>query len=244
MSIIEHFIKPRSIAVDRCIGAASDYGGRLLRNLRDGGFQGAIYPVNPRRPEVQGMRAWPDVADIPEAGRSGGDRRARLRHLATWWNPAASAASTRARSSPPGSASAAPRASSEQRELRGFGARGGGAVHRAEQSGCDERADRIFATASSSAGWGRAELRPSGISVVSQSGALSFNPVPSRAAERGIGLRAIVSVGNQADLTVTDFVEYFVETDEETQGGRAVPGGACRTTKDDGCCRWRVGRGS
>ncbi len=64
--IAERFLRPRSIAV---VGASDrmDYGGRLLRNLREGGFTGPIYPVNVRREQVQGMRAWADVRDIPQA---------------------------------------------------------------------------------------------------------------------------------------------------------------------------------
>ena len=55
---------PRSIAI---IGASNDptrIGGRPIAALRQGGFGGAIYPVNPTRPDVQGIRAYHSVADI------------------------------------------------------------------------------------------------------------------------------------------------------------------------------------
>lgn len=55
---------PRSIAV---IGASADptrIGGRPIAALRQGGYEGAIYPVNPTRTEVQGLRAFPAVGDI------------------------------------------------------------------------------------------------------------------------------------------------------------------------------------
>ncbi len=58
---------PRSIAI---IGASNDptrIGGRPIAALRQGGFSGAIYPVNPTRAEVQGIRAYPGVADIEGA---------------------------------------------------------------------------------------------------------------------------------------------------------------------------------
>jgi acetate---CoA ligase (ADP-forming) len=56
---------PRSIAI---IGASNDptrIGGRPIAALRQGGFAGDIYPINPNRAEVQGVRAYPDVRDIP-----------------------------------------------------------------------------------------------------------------------------------------------------------------------------------
>lgn len=59
-------LAPRSIAV---IGASSDatrIGGRTLRTLIDAGFTGPIYPVNPRRSEIQGLIAYPRIADLPE----------------------------------------------------------------------------------------------------------------------------------------------------------------------------------
>src|SRR5690606_27822148 len=57
---------PRSIAL---LGASDDVtktAGRPLQYLRKAGFEGAIYPVNPRRATVQGEQAWPDLASLPE----------------------------------------------------------------------------------------------------------------------------------------------------------------------------------
>jgi len=59
-------LSPRSIAV---LGASSDatrIGGRPIAYLTQQGFKGAIYPVNPNRQEVQGVKAYPSVAALPE----------------------------------------------------------------------------------------------------------------------------------------------------------------------------------
>ena len=57
---------PTSIAL---VGASDDVSktsGRPLRFLRQSGFQGKVYPINPKRPMVQGEQAWPTLAALPE----------------------------------------------------------------------------------------------------------------------------------------------------------------------------------
>lgn len=64
---LEALFHPNAIAV---VGASQDpgkIGGRPVQFLRRYGFPGAVYPVNPRATEVQGYRAYPSVADLPEA---------------------------------------------------------------------------------------------------------------------------------------------------------------------------------
>lgn len=59
-------INPRSIAV---IGGSDDIhkpGGRVLKNLIDGAFQGPLYVVNPKADSVQGIKAFHDVKELPE----------------------------------------------------------------------------------------------------------------------------------------------------------------------------------
>ena len=59
-------LAPSSVAL---IGASEDVariGGRPLRYLREAGFKGAIYPVNPNRETVQGYKSYPSIGSIPE----------------------------------------------------------------------------------------------------------------------------------------------------------------------------------
>ena len=58
-------VAPGSVAV---IGASDDparIGGRPVRYYREAGFEGPLYPVNPRRDTVQGLPAYPSIADAP-----------------------------------------------------------------------------------------------------------------------------------------------------------------------------------
>lgn len=60
-------LAPNSVAL---VGASDDVtriGGRPLRYLRESGFAGAVYSVNPKRETVQGLRAFSSVAALPEA---------------------------------------------------------------------------------------------------------------------------------------------------------------------------------
>ena len=59
-------LAPRSVAV---LGASSDptrISGRPVAFMKSQGFQGALYPINPNRAEVQGLKAYPTIADLPE----------------------------------------------------------------------------------------------------------------------------------------------------------------------------------
>jgi len=60
-------LDPRSIAV---IGASDNdnkIGGRPIAFLKRFGFRGAVYPVNPTRDEIQGLRSYASLAALPEA---------------------------------------------------------------------------------------------------------------------------------------------------------------------------------
>ncbi len=62
---LERLLKPKSVAL---IGASDKEGslGRLvMRNLLEGGFQGPIWPVNPKYRTVHDRDAYPDIASLP-----------------------------------------------------------------------------------------------------------------------------------------------------------------------------------
>jgi predicted CoA-binding protein len=64
--INQQLINPRSIVV---IGGSNDItkpGGKVLKNLIDGGFKGDLYVTNLKESEVQGIRSFPDPAKLPQ----------------------------------------------------------------------------------------------------------------------------------------------------------------------------------
>src|SRR5262249_15058221 len=58
--------KPRSVAVVGASATAGSVGSILVRNLVENPFGGVVYPVNPKRHAVHGVRCYPDLAAIPE----------------------------------------------------------------------------------------------------------------------------------------------------------------------------------
>ena len=59
-------LAPQSVAIIGQSNDATKTAGRPLKYLRQAGYAGRIYPINPRRDEVLGERAWPSLADLPE----------------------------------------------------------------------------------------------------------------------------------------------------------------------------------
>ena len=65
MEAIATLLAPKSIAV---VGASQrrGRGTNVIANLKTGGFQGAIFAVNPRYDEVLGCKCYPAIADLPK----------------------------------------------------------------------------------------------------------------------------------------------------------------------------------
>ena len=64
-SSLKKLFEPSSLAV---IGASSNpakIGHEVLRNIIEGGYRGRIFPVNPRTPEILGLKAYASVEMIP-----------------------------------------------------------------------------------------------------------------------------------------------------------------------------------
>jgi len=66
MDILEAAFHPKAIAV---AGASDDrlsFGYHFVRHLLDYGYPGHVYPVNPNKQVVLGLRAYPNLTSVPE----------------------------------------------------------------------------------------------------------------------------------------------------------------------------------
>jgi len=203
---IEYF-NPRSIAV---IGASSEpkkMGYAVMHNLLH--FPGQLYPVNNKRPEVQGLKAYPSILDIPNPV-----------DMAVITVPAKHVPSVIEECGQKG-VSMAIIITAGFKEM----GEGGKALE-----------DRVLEIAK---GYGTRIVgpnclgliippkgvdttyvhespKPGSIAFISQSGAI-VNTVVDWSIRQDIGFSAVVSVGNQADLNFIDFLR-FVERDPKTKG--------------------------
>ena len=63
---LDVFFKPKSVAVIGATERAGHVGRAILWNLISSPFGGAVYPVNPKRNAVLGIRACPSISAVPE----------------------------------------------------------------------------------------------------------------------------------------------------------------------------------
>ncbi|UCG37223.1 MAG: bifunctional acetate--CoA ligase family protein/GNAT family N-acetyltransferase [Candidatus Bathyarchaeota archaeon] len=62
---LERFFNPKRIAVIGASDREGSVGARLLKNLIGVGYKGVVYPVNPFRPTVHGITAYPAITRVP-----------------------------------------------------------------------------------------------------------------------------------------------------------------------------------
>ncbi len=65
-SKLDHIFRARKVAI---VGASQNVGtarNTLVRVLQKHGFSGAIYPVNPKQGEIEGLTCYPDVLSLPD----------------------------------------------------------------------------------------------------------------------------------------------------------------------------------
>ncbi|HEV2757571.1 MAG TPA: GNAT family N-acetyltransferase [Actinomycetota bacterium] len=206
---VARFLKPRSVAV---IGASRRRGtisGEVFRNLIDGGFEGPVYPVNPKAGVVQSVRAYPSVLDVP-----GDVDLAVIVVPAPAVSPVARECGEKGVKAllviSAGFAETDEEGEARQRELleiaRGYGMRIVGPNCMGLMNTHDDvRLNASFAPHAPAAGR---------LGFSSQSGALGI-AVIDRTRELGLGMSSFVSVGNKADISGNDLLQFW-ETDECT----------------------------
>ena len=65
-ALAQALLHPASVALYGASDDVSKMGGRPVQFLKRSGFAGRIYPINPKRAEIQGLPAWPSLQSLPE----------------------------------------------------------------------------------------------------------------------------------------------------------------------------------
>lgn len=63
---LDKIFKPKSIAVIGASNRREKAGYRIFRNLVGSGYEGIVYPINPRYESIQGVQAYKSIAEIPK----------------------------------------------------------------------------------------------------------------------------------------------------------------------------------
>jgi acetate---CoA ligase (ADP-forming) len=206
---LRRFLEPSAIAV---IGASRErgtVGGQLFHNVLESGFEGVAYPVNPNADVVQSVHAYRGITDLPD--------RVELAVIAV---PASAVVGTARECAAQGVravvvisagfAEVGPEGTERERELvavcreagmRLIGPNCLGILNTTE----GHRFNATFAPGGPP---------PGNIGFVTQSGALGLALI-DLASDRSLGVSSFASIGNRADITANDILEYW-EGDEAT----------------------------
>ena len=63
---LDKVFKPKSITVIGASNKVGSAGYRIFRNLIGSGYDGIVFPVNPKKESIQGVQAYASVDDIPK----------------------------------------------------------------------------------------------------------------------------------------------------------------------------------
>ncbi|WP_424812373.1 acetate--CoA ligase family protein [Roseococcus sp. YIM B11640] len=200
-------LAPSSIALIGASGDPSRLTARAQLYLRKHGYTGALYPVNPRAPEVLGERAYARVEDIPAEI----DFAYILLNTEHVEGQIASVAAKGARVAcilADGFAEAGAEGQARQERCVAAAKAAGLRLLGPNSMGIINIPARIAASVNAAL---EAETLPAGrLALVSQSGSM-LGAIMSRGAARGLGFSHLIATGNEADLTAGEIAAMLVE---------------------------------
>jgi acetate---CoA ligase (ADP-forming) len=200
------FFEPRTVAVLGASPRRGVIGGELFRNVLAGDFAGAAYPVNSRGEPVAGVRGYRTIEEIPDevdvavvALPAGAVLEAAEQALRKGVRALVVISA--------GFAEVGSEGEERQRQLLELVRAHGARLIGPNCLGIAVSGPRLNATFA-------ARLAPSGnIAFSSQSGALGLALLEAAEA-RGLGLSAFVSIGNKADVSTNDLLEWWEDDDQ------------------------------
>ncbi len=203
-------VNPRAVAV---VGASNDLtriGGQPLKLLTEFGFQGKVYPVNPKYPEIKDLTCYPDIASVPKpcdvalVALSSHHVVNVIEQCGAAGIPFAIVLSA------------------------GFSEVGGDGIQLQEKLIATAKRCGVRVIGPNCLGMlnlkdnarvgfgGTVQLKtliPGPCAMVTQSGGFGFGVVAT-AAYYGVGFNYAISTGNEADVSMLDLVEFFLERGE------------------------------
>lgn len=188
---------PKSVAVVGASPREGSVGHVVLRNIVEGGFEGAVWPVNPKYGELAGLPCYGNASDLPEAP-----------DLAVIVTPPATVPGIIAELGEKGTRTAVVITAGLTRE---------NGLRQAMLDAAKPYLFRIIGPntvglmvppAKLNAGFAHVAAQPGGLALLSQSGAIATSLI-DWAADKQIGFSQIVSLGDMADVDVADYLDML-----------------------------------
>ncbi len=209
MTTLNQITTPKSIAI---VGASDDknrIGGRPLSHMIEQNFEGTVYPVNPNRDMVQGLKSYPNLQDIP------GDLDFVLIAVPAKFvvNVIEDAVKKNARTAlifSSGFSEIGGEGEVYQKKIREICDQSNLRVIGPNCLGLFNSQSRFYPTFTSTID--RATPIPGDISIASQSGAYGSH-IYMVSHQRGLGIRYWITTGNEADLSVGEAIQLLAEDD-------------------------------
>jgi acetate---CoA ligase (ADP-forming) len=208
---MKFFFEPQGIALIGATPKPQTGGFSLLTNLTLG-YDGPIYPVNPRYPEILGLTCYPSVSEVPDPVE-----------LAIVFVPAPGVPQVLEECAvrglkgaiieSGGFAEVGPEGRILQDRCLEIARRGGMRLWGPNCMGLvDIRKRYVFSFITPDA-W-QDVLNPGGVSLIVQSGLLAGGFMTTLMSHKTLRLAKACSIGNKSDVDETDLLEYFLDDDD------------------------------
>ncbi len=204
---IEAVLAPRSVAIVGASDQVVKWGGSALKNILAGGFEGPIYPIHPKGGEFFGLPVYASLADTPEPPDMallavGADRVPQMIEECGRRGVRCAVAIAA------GFGETGEAGEQAERHLQKTAAEAGVTLIGPNCMGIIANATRLHAT-----GFIALHPRPGRLGIVSQSGNLGVQ-LTELADRRDVGVRCFIGVGNEAQVSAVDVVEYLGDDPE------------------------------
>jgi acetyl-CoA synthetase (ADP-forming) len=223
---------PRSVAVVGASGNPLKMGHQCLLSLREMDFPGPVYPIHPQEKEILGIRAFPNLEQVPGE--------VDLAILVVPAPEAIPALESCCRKGVPGAVVITagfreiedPRGENLQKEMAAVARRGRIRIIGPNTCGMVNVHARLNASFTPIF----SRLKPGSITVVSQSGGVA-HLVAYQALDEGVGLGKVIGLGNRCNVDFADLLPYLAD-DRETSAvilfieGQDQPGPLFRALRE------------
>ncbi|NLE94755.1 MAG: CoA-binding protein, partial [Dehalococcoidia bacterium] len=203
-SSMKYLFEPRGVAIIGASQTPGKIGYKVVENIVVGGYKGRIYPINPRGGEILGLPVYKKMEDIEGPV----DVAMVVVPAEIAYNAIEECAKKEVKFaiiitsgfSEVGNVA-------EERKIARFAREHGVRIVGPNVFGIYSAASSLNAT------FGPADVKSGNVAIITQSGAIGIAMIGKTKVE-GIGLSAMISVGNKSDVDETDLLDYLTFQDD------------------------------